>query len=111
MEVASIFMKIMNGAKSDALFCPLGEILLFGNEECRKGNPEIEEICLDYRVERLAKCLGPEETGWRHCFALMIGFLEGCVSLYHYHISSENELTREKEQENTTSEIEEKEHK
>lgn len=69
--MASIFMRIVNGAKSDALFCPLGEILLFGNEERWKVSPEIEEICLDYHVERLAKCLGPEETGWRHwniCF-------------------------------------------
>ncbi|KAM2246517.1 hypothetical protein FF2_007412 [Malus domestica] len=95
MEVASIFMKIVNGAKSNALFCPLGEILLFGNEERWKVSPEIEEICLDYHVERLTKCLGPEETGY--------------VSLYHYHISPKNESTRDKEQENTTSEIKEKE--
>ncbi|TQD90536.1 hypothetical protein C1H46_023882 [Malus baccata] len=69
MEVASIFMKIVNGAKSNALFCPLGEILLFGNEERWKVSPEIEEICLDYHVERLAKCLGPEETELENLFS------------------------------------------
>ncbi|KAM1100998.1 hypothetical protein ACFX14_007541 [Malus domestica] len=58
MEVASIFMKIVNGAKSNALFCPLGEILLFGNEERRKQVaedlyiPEVAET-MDYKSLQL----------------------------------------------------------
>ncbi|KAM1343233.1 hypothetical protein PS2_007374 [Malus domestica] len=58
MEVASIFMKIVNGAKSNALFCPLGEILLFGNEERWKQVaedlyiPEVAET-MDYKSLQL----------------------------------------------------------
>ncbi|XP_060188336.1 uncharacterized protein LOC132617360 isoform X2 [Lycium barbarum] len=55
-------------------FCPLGDILLFGNNNCEDGE-DIEEISLDYRVGRLAECLAPM-TGWNHCVSSMINFLE-----------------------------------
>ncbi|KAJ4710310.1 p-loop nucleoside triphosphate hydrolase superfamily protein [Melia azedarach] len=72
------------------LFYPLGEILLFGNNERLKVDAGIEEIYLDYRIKRLAECFAPL-TGWSHCFASMICFLEDCVS--QYHIFLVNELT------------------
>ncbi|XP_059284902.1 helicase sen1-like [Lycium ferocissimum] len=55
-------------------FCPLGDILLFGNNNCEDGE-DIAEISLDYRVGRLAECLAPM-TGWNHCVSSMINFLE-----------------------------------
>ncbi|KAK7319208.1 hypothetical protein RJT34_03926 [Clitoria ternatea] len=73
---------------ADALFCALGDIVLFGNRQRLKIGAGIEEIYLDHRVEQLITCFAPTK-GWRHCFASMINLLEDCVS--HYHIYIENE--------------------
>ncbi|KAM1846609.1 hypothetical protein ACFX14_011002 [Malus domestica] len=94
-EVASRVVKMVIEAESNAMFCPLGQILLFGNKERLKVGSDIEDIYMDNRVKRLGECLGPL-TGWSSCFASMIGFLEDCVS--HYHIFLENEWAKEKGQ-------------
>ncbi|GMI87576.1 hypothetical protein like AT1G65780 [Hibiscus trionum] len=92
-EVAARVLKLVKEAKktfsvADDRFCSLGDILLFGNKERLKIDYEIEEIFLDYRVNRLRECFGL--LGWRHCFASMITFLEDCVS--QYHIFLENDI-------------------
>ncbi|CAN6700208.1 unnamed protein product [Malus baccata var. baccata] len=94
-EVASHLVEMVTEAESNALFCPLGKILLFGNKEGLKVGSDIEDIFLDHRIESLFECLGPV-TGWSSCSSSMIGLLEDCVS--HYHIFLENELAKEEEQ-------------
>ena len=85
-------------AEPDALFCSLGNILLFGYKERLKvGSDGIQDILLDYRIKKITECLGPV-TGWRHCFISMIKFFEDCVSQYHVFV--ENEITKEGEQRN-----------
>nr|POE69455.1 helicase sen1 [Quercus suber] len=79
----------------DALFCPFGDILLFGNNKRLKVDSDMEIMYLDYRVQRLTECLGPL-TGWRHCFTSMIDLLEDCVSQFHM----DNEMIKEREQNN-----------
>ncbi|XP_042981748.1 uncharacterized protein LOC122311306 isoform X1 [Carya illinoinensis] len=79
-------------------FCSLGDILLFGNKGRLKLGTDIEEIYLDYRVERLTECLG-HMTGWRHCFDSMIDLLEDCVSQYHMLLENESIREREKSKE------------
>ena len=91
-EVASRVLKMVT--ETEALFCSLGEILLFGNKERLKVGSDIQEIILEYRVQRLAECLGP--LGWNHCFTSMINFLEDCVP--QYRVFLENKLIEEKEQ-------------
>ncbi|XP_059668939.1 uncharacterized protein LOC132314035 [Cornus florida] len=98
-EVASRVLKMVKesfkaDSARDSLFCSLGDILLFGNEDQLKIGSEIEEIYLEYLVKRLVECLGPL-TGWKHCLNSMIDFLEDCVS--HYQIFVENELFMAKE--------------
>ncbi|XP_061990364.1 uncharacterized protein LOC133708842 [Rosa rugosa] len=95
--VASRLVKMVSKAEPNDLFCSLGEILLFGNKERLKIGADIEEIYMDCRVKRLVDCLRPT-TGWRHCFASMIGLLEDCVSDYHI----ENEFTKEAELKNVS---------
>ncbi|XP_028104168.1 uncharacterized protein LOC114303236 [Camellia sinensis] len=85
-EVASRTLKVMResletGCGKDGLFFPLGDILLFGNKEKLKLTPDLQEVYLDYRVEKLAECFG-SVAGWKDCFTSMIDFLEGCVSQY-----------------------------
>ena len=97
-EVVSRVLKLRkesfeNGLGGNGMFCSLGDILLFGNKYRLKSHPDIEEVYLDNRVDRLIECFGPV-TGWRYCFNSMIDFLEDCVS--HYHIFLENELSKEK---------------
>ncbi|KAI8537794.1 hypothetical protein RHMOL_Rhmol09G0052000 [Rhododendron molle] len=99
-EVASRVIKLARefyGAESEkqAFFCPLGDILLFGNKERLKVDLEIQDIHLDYRVQRLTECLGPL-TGWRHCLTSMIDFLEDCVSQYEVFVENEK-IIKEKE--------------
>ncbi|KAL0005033.1 hypothetical protein SO802_012594 [Lithocarpus litseifolius] len=82
------------GSISDALLCPLGNILFMGREDMLEVASDIEEIHLNYRVERLLEVLDPW-TGLRHCSCSMIDFLEGCVS--QYHIFMDGELMEKKE--------------
>ncbi|KAK2432084.1 P-loop containing nucleoside triphosphate hydrolase superfamily protein [Trifolium repens] len=96
-EVASCVLIMVRSSfdgNSDDSFCPLGEILLFGNHEELKVGEEIKDIYLDYRVEQLSMCFRPP-TGWRFCFGSMIDLLENCVS--HYHTFIENELRKKQE--------------
>ncbi|XP_031287022.1 uncharacterized protein LOC116145713 isoform X2 [Pistacia vera] len=93
-EVASRVVKLVKeSSEGDAgratLFRPLGDMLLCGNNERLKVGAELEEIYLDYRIERLVDCLGLV-TGWRRCFTSMREFLEDCVSQYQTFL--ENEL-------------------
>ena len=82
------------GSISDALLCSLGNILFMGSEDLLEVASDIEEIHLNYRVERLLEVLGPL-AGLRHCSCSMIDFLEGCVS--QYHIFMDGELMEKKE--------------
>lgn len=81
------------GEKS-ILPCPLGDMLIFGNKGRLKVDSNVEEIFLDYRVESLMDCLLPS-TGWKHCIASMLDFLEDCVSQHQMFV--EDELTKSKE--------------
>jgi len=97
-EVASRVLSMVRESfdkNSDALFCNLGDMLLFGNHERLKVGAEIEEIYLDYRVKQLILCFTPP-NGWKYCFASMIDLLENCVS--HYQIFIENEMRKEQDQ-------------
>lgn len=75
-RVASYLVKLVQESSKNGFdgFCPLGDILLFGNKNCDYGE-DITEISLDYRVNRLAECLAPT-TGWNDCLSSMISFLE-----------------------------------
>ena len=79
---------------SDALFCNLGDMLLFGNHERLKVGAEIEEIYLNYRVKQLLLCFTPP-SGWKCCFVSMIDLLENCV--FHYHQTGDNNSNRAKD--------------
>ncbi|KAL7163145.1 hypothetical protein ACSBR2_039278 [Camellia fascicularis] len=96
-EVASRVLQLVRESAKDALFCSLGNILLFGNKDRLKMDSDIKDIYLDYRVEILEECLGPV-SGWRHCFTSMTDLLEDCASQYHVFV--ENQKIIEKEHSN-----------
>ncbi|KAH0704227.1 hypothetical protein KY285_018505 [Solanum tuberosum] len=75
-RVASHFVKLVRESSKNEYdgFCPLGDILLFGNKNCEDGE-DIAEISLDYRVDRLEECLAPT-NGLNACLSSMISFLE-----------------------------------
>ncbi|KAL5554068.1 hypothetical protein UlMin_041469 [Ulmus minor] len=93
-EVASRVLRMVLDAECDPLSFSLGDILLFGNKDRLKIGLDIQEIYLNYRIERLAQCLGP--LGLKHYLTSMINFLEDP----QYHIYKENELNRYREQSN-----------
>ncbi|KAI3470133.1 hypothetical protein Pfo_026796 [Paulownia fortunei] len=98
-ELASrVIALVRNSVKTESgksfLSCPVGDLLIFGNKDNLKVSSDIEEIFLDYRVERLVQCLVPL-TGWKHCVASMLYFLEDCVS--QHRISVDNDLIKAKE--------------
>ncbi|XP_045829129.1 uncharacterized protein LOC123920847 [Trifolium pratense] len=96
-EVASRVLSMVRSSfdgNSDDLFCPLGDILLFGNHDELKVEEEIKDIYLDYRVEQLSMCFRPP-IDWRYCFGSMTDLLENCVP--HYHTFIENELRKKQE--------------
>ncbi|KAH6809209.1 hypothetical protein C2S51_026992 [Perilla frutescens var. frutescens] len=66
-------------------------MLIFGNKDNLKVGSDVQEIFVDYCVERLVHCSAPA-TGWKHCIALMVEFLEDCVS--QHRIYKDNELMR-----------------
>ncbi|KAL6538714.1 hypothetical protein OROGR_012702 [Orobanche gracilis] len=90
--VSRVAAHVRNSFKTETenshMSCPLGDMLIFGNKDNLKVGSSIQEILLDYRVERLLHCLVPL-TGWKHRISNMLDFLEKCVS--DYQISMENE--------------------
>ncbi|KAK6921526.1 protein of unknown function DUF6469 [Dillenia turbinata] len=74
--------------------CSLGNVLIFGNEDRLKVKGELEEIFVDYRIDRLAHCFGPS-AHWKHSIASMVDTLENCV--FHYRVFLENELNKAEE--------------
>ncbi|CAL5430276.1 unnamed protein product [Camellia sinensis] len=93
-EVASRVLRLVRESAKDALFCSLGDILLFGNKDRLKMDSDIEDIYLDYRVEMLEEGLGPV-SGWRHCFTSMIDLLEDCVSQYQVFVENQKIIEKE----------------
>ncbi|XP_042013425.1 uncharacterized protein LOC121761816 isoform X2 [Salvia splendens] len=98
-ELASRVTTLMrNSVKTESgkslLTCPLGGMLLFGNNDRLKIGSDIQEIFLDYRVDRLTEILVPL-TGWMHCVSSMLDFLENCVS--HHRIFVENDKIHSRE--------------
>ncbi|KAB1205203.1 hypothetical protein CJ030_MR7G021969 [Morella rubra] len=89
---------IATDSGTDGLFCSVGDILLFGSKASLKLGSDIEEIYLDYRVQRLTEFLGPA-TGWRHCFASMIDLLGDCVPQYHRFLQKESIKAKEQSNE------------
>ncbi|KAG5240587.1 P-loop containing nucleoside triphosphate hydrolases superfamily [Salix suchowensis] len=65
-----------------------------GTDSLLNVDSEIQEVYLDYRVNRLIECFAPL-TGWWHCFNSTIDFFEDCVSKYDIFV--ENELIKMKE--------------
>ncbi|KAJ6726124.1 MAMMARY TURMOR VIRUS RECEPTOR-like protein 1 2 MTVR1 2 [Salix purpurea] len=95
-EVASRVLKLVTESHeadsgTDSLFDSVGDILLFGNKDSLKVDSEIQEVYLDYRVNRLIECFAPL-TGWWHCFNSTIDFFEDCV--FEYDFFMENELIK-----------------
>ncbi|CAH9131432.1 unnamed protein product [Cuscuta epithymum] len=98
-QVASRVLRLAQECYKDEsseknLIYPLGDVVLFGNKDRLKLGEYIEEIYLDYRVERLHECFG-SLTGWRHCICTAISFLEDSVS--DHEVFEENKLIKKKE--------------
>ena len=94
VELASRVVKLIKETVNDDPFFSFGDILLFGNKDRLKIGSDIEDIYLEYRVQRLVECLGPF-TGWKSCLTSMINLLEDCVS--RYQIFVENKMIKAKE--------------
>ncbi|KAK3222752.1 hypothetical protein Dsin_009777 [Dipteronia sinensis] len=93
-EMASHLLKLVKESYQadtgrDTMFCPLGDILLFGNKDRLKVGDEVEEIYIDYRLKRLKKYFRLT-TGWKQCFNAMIAVLKDCVSQYHIFLEKGN---------------------
>ncbi|CAL1353525.1 unnamed protein product [Linum trigynum] len=90
-EVASRVVKLWkseSSATQNNAAAGLGDILLIGNEERLKLGPEVEEIYLGYRVEKLWECFKPL-SGWQHHLNCTIYFLEHCVVQFSTHQETE----------------------
>ncbi|KAJ4973067.1 hypothetical protein NE237_006241 [Protea cynaroides] len=100
-EVASRVLQLVKRFRQTEYgvnICSLGDVLLFGSEDRMFGNKDrlemdydLDEIFLDYRVDRLEECFG-RLTAWKHRFTSMLDFLKNCVQQYHMYL--ENELTK-----------------
>ncbi|KAI3870778.1 hypothetical protein MKX03_006762 [Papaver bracteatum] len=81
-------------------FSSFGDILLFGNKERLGVLDDLDEIYLDYRVERLVEFFGL--IGWKHTFRSMIDILRNCGSQYQVFLENEKIKEGEGEEENET---------
>ncbi|KAL3635023.1 hypothetical protein CASFOL_022077 [Castilleja foliolosa] len=101
-ELASRVLALMRSSvqseyESGILSHPLGDMLIFGNKDRLKVGSDIEEIYLDYRVNRLAKNLA-SFAGWKHCVSSMLHFLEDCVSQHQIFVENEQLIAKKKPQ-------------
>ncbi|XP_043696346.1 uncharacterized protein LOC122646811 isoform X1 [Telopea speciosissima] len=106
MEVASRVLMLVRSFRQteygvNITCCPLGDVLLFGNKERLEVGYDLEEIFLDYRVERLVECFGL--TGWKHRFTSMIDFLTNCVLQYNIYLENELRQVHKDSKENKTN--------
>ncbi|KAI3941858.1 hypothetical protein MKW92_001566 [Papaver armeniacum] len=81
-------------------FSSFGDILLFGNKERLGVLDDLDEIYLDYRVERLVEFFGL--IGWKHTFRSMMDILRNCGSQYQVFLENEKIKEGEGEEENET---------
>ncbi|KAK2635965.1 hypothetical protein Ddye_030757 [Dipteronia dyeriana] len=93
-EVASRVLKLVkesyrDDSGRDTMFCPLGDVLLFGNKDRLKAGDEVEEIYMDYRLKRLEKYF-KLTSHWKQCFNSMVDVLKDCVSQYHNFLEKGN---------------------
>ncbi|XP_073028907.1 uncharacterized protein [Primulina eburnea] len=97
-ELASRVISLLRDSFQDEhemfLSCPLGDMLIFGNKDRLNVDSNIEEIFLDYRVDKLIECLVPL-TGLKHWISSMLDFLENYVSQYHIYVANEQSKVRE----------------
>ncbi|XP_010246017.1 PREDICTED: uncharacterized protein LOC104589402 [Nelumbo nucifera] len=105
-EVASRVLRLVkesfqNESGEDLSCCSYGDVLLFGNKDRLKVLDDVEEIFLDYRVEKLLHCF-QRLTGWKYRFASMIEFLLHCVSEYNIYLENEASKNEEARRENET---------
>ncbi|TXG56681.1 hypothetical protein EZV62_017994 [Acer yangbiense] len=93
-EVASRVLKLVKESYQadsgrDTMFCPLGDILLFGNKDRLKVGDDVEEIYMDYRLKRLKKFFRLTKH-WKQRFNSMMDVLKDCVSQYHIFLENGN---------------------
>ncbi|XP_012837482.1 PREDICTED: uncharacterized protein LOC105958028 [Erythranthe guttata] len=91
--VALVRNSVLTESRGNLLPCPLGDMFIFGNNDRLKVGADIEEIYLDYRVKKLVHCLSTI-TGWKHCVASMLDFLEDCVSHHQIFVENNNGLIK-----------------
>jgi len=80
-ELASRVVTLVKEANSKRygdLFCPMGELLLFGSNERLKIGEDIRDIYWDYRVKQLKECFS-SPTGFIPCLESMIYLLKNCA--------------------------------
>ncbi|KAI3933244.1 hypothetical protein MKW92_003652 [Papaver armeniacum] len=104
-EVALRVFQHVKGAYQRGLgendkFSSFGDILLFGNKERLGVLDDLDEIYLDYRVERLVEFFGL--IGWKHTFRSMMDILRNCGSQYQVFLENEKIKEGEGEEENET---------
>ncbi|XP_073132837.1 uncharacterized protein [Henckelia pumila] len=97
-ELASRVISLLRDSFQDEreifLSCPLGDMLIFGNKDRLKVGSDIEEIFLDYRVNKLVECLVPL-TGLKHWISSMLDFLENYASQYPIYVANEQSKVKE----------------
>lgn len=91
-ELGFHFLKLVKKSINDVTmkdpsFFSWGHILFFGNADGLEALSEVEEIHLEYRVNRLLEVFG-QHNGWRNSVISMIDLLEDCAFRYK---SLENE--------------------
>lgn len=99
-ELASRVVKLLReSSREGGVLCSLGDMLLFGNKDRLKVGSELEEIYLDYRVDRLLECFG--QSGWKCHITSLIKLLEGSNSDSEYHMFLESNVNTSKRDKRT----------
>lgn len=92
-ELASRVVKLLReSSKAGGVLCSLGDMLLFGNKDRLKVGSELEEIYLDYRIDRLVECFG--QSGWKYHTTSLIKLFETGNSEYHMLLESNINMSR-----------------
>ncbi|XP_038876924.1 uncharacterized protein LOC120069278 [Benincasa hispida] len=92
-ELAFRVVKLLReSSRVGGVLCSLGDVLLFGNKDRLKVSFKLEEIYLDYRVDRLLECFG--QSGWKYHITSLIKLLESSNSEYSMFLESNVNASR-----------------
>lgn len=90
IAIKELALRLLRLVKEYSADGALGDIVLFGNQDRMRLDGILQDIFLDFRVQRLWECFSPI-TGWKHCLNTMTSFFKDGFTWYQSYLESKED--------------------